>query len=130
MMMMKLKLNETAGEEHEADQASLPRNIEENSPQSGLSPLAPTFSPSISVSSESSDALADNQHRRPFRIRNPPIMLNYDRFGSPSNTQHDGVQPLQVMSNFPMFNMPAFCPWYYSPVMQNQIYPRHVTVTC
>ena len=125
------QLNETAGEEPEADQASPPRNIEEHSPpQSGLSPLAPTFSPSISVSSESSDALADNQHRRPLRIRNPPIMLNYDRFGSPSNIQHASVQPLQVMSNFPMFNMPAFCPWYYSPVMRNQIYPRHVTVTC
>ena len=125
------QLNETAGEEHEADQSSLPSNIEESSPpQSGLSPLAPTFSPSVSVSSESSDAVADNQHQRPLRIRNPPIMLNYHRFGSPSNIQHASVRPLQVMSNFPMFNMPAFCPWYYSPVMQNQIYPRHVTVTC
>eukprot|EP00112_Aurelia_sp_Birch-Aquarium-sp1_P025775 Seg8770.1 transcript_id=Seg8770.1/GoldUCD/mRNA.D3Y31 product="hypothetical protein" protein_id=Seg8770.1/GoldUCD/D3Y31 len=37
--------NEAASEE-EADQASLQRNIEENLPsQSGLSPLAPTFSP-------------------------------------------------------------------------------------
>ena len=60
------QLNETAGEEHEADQSSLPSNIKESSPpQSGLSPLAATFSPSISASSESSDALADNRHQRP-----------------------------------------------------------------
>ena len=121
--------NIMADDEQEADQASPPPSIAEDSlSQSELSPLAPAFSPSISVSSELSNESTENRCQRPSRIRHPPVMLNYDRFGSPSNVQHASVQPLQVMSNLPMFNVPAFCPWYYSPLMQNQLYSGRVTV--
>lgn len=58
-------LNARVGEEQEANQASPPRNIVEDLlPQSGLSPLAPAFSPPIpasSASSASSNALTENQ---------------------------------------------------------------------
>ena len=121
--------NIMADDEQEADQASPPPSIAEDSlSQSELSPLAPSFSPSISVSSELSNESTENRYQRPSRVRHPPVMLNYDRFGSPSNVQHASVQPLQVMSNLPMFNVPAFCPWYYSPLVQNQLYSGHMTV--
>ena len=70
-----------ADNEQEADLASLPQSIAEDSlSQSELSPIAPAFSPPSSVSSESSNGSGNNRNQRPLCIRNPPIMLNYDRF--------------------------------------------------
>ena len=121
--------NIMSDDEQEADQASPPPSIAEDSiSQSELSPIAPAFSPSISVSSELSNESTENRYQRPSRARHQPVMLNYDRFGSPSNVQHASVQPLQVMSNLPMLNVPAFCPWYYSPLMQNHLYSGRLTV--
>ena len=121
--------NIMADDERGVGQTSLPQSITEDSlSQSELSPLAPEFSPSCSALSELLSGSAENQYQRPSRIRNPPIMLNYDWFGSPSNVQHASVQPVQVMSNHPTFNMPTFYPWYYVPVIRNQLYPCHMTV--
>ena len=104
-----------ADDAQEADQASLLQSIAEDSlSQSEFSPSTPAFSPSISLSSESSNESTENRCQRQLCIRNPPIFLNYDRVGSPSNLQHASIQPLQVTSRFPMFIMLAFCPWYYS----------------
>ena len=112
-----------------ADLASLPQSIAEDSlSQSELSPLAPAFSSPFLVSSEASNGSGNNQNQWPLCIRNPTIMLNYDRFGSPSDVQHASVQPLRVMSNYPMYNMPTTYSWCYSLDIRNQLYPRYKTV--
>ena len=124
-------LNEMVREEQEVDQTSPSSNTEVDLPSPpALSPLAPAFSPSPASSPGSSPTSAQRQPQRPSRIRNPPIMLNYDRFGSPSNVQNADVQLLQTTPNLPnfMFNMPGFQPWYYPPVIHHQLNPYYPPV--
>eukprot|EP00794_Sanderia_malayensis_P006740 gene6740-7500_t len=89
---------------------------------SNLSPFAEPYC-SNSISRTATPQL--NNHR-PQRTRHPPIMLNYGKFGSPSNVQHAGIYSLQgqhmllnpwrqvnMKAPPPMYPYGAYHPWAY-----------------
>ena len=79
-----------------------------------LSPLAQEFSPS-SVSRASSP---DEPRRfRPQRTRNAPVLLTYNRFGSPSTVQYASVNSLQLPWPTVVYRMPPYGHHGYSPFL-------------
>lgn len=87
-----------------------------STPRSALSPTAPPFSPKLS--NESSPDRNELVNQRPERVCNQPVMLNYDRFGSPSNIQY--VNPLQIAFGHPIYPVPILPPWYF-PAMRPEL---------